>query len=481
MITLEFKFQTRRYHATKWGSSPNEGNIDWPPAPWRILRAIVHSWKTYHDGIGHDTMWPVLESMCSRDALFRLPPATQSHTRHYMPIVSHDGKSITKTEKVIDAFLVVDEPLYVMWDAEIDEGQESALREVVSDIQYLGRAESWCEARVVDEDRIPNCVPLSMGPAGGDSEITDVMAAASNATLDDLCVRTRSMHEGKKQYPDKSRIVKYTRPIKGAPALGRADQNQKITVVRYKIVGKIRPKITETVTMGDAFKRAAMSKHKRNTGDCKSSTLSGMTAGNEILKDNHAHAFFLATAEDGGVELDHMTVVSKTPFTREELDALASVKSVWSKDRRLFMPVYAGRGNLDGFTEPPPILQRSKRWVSATPYVPSRHPKTRGTGSDKRVVDGPRDQIVRELRNRGFPSATRVEVRGAREKIGRFLPAEFKKWRKGGLPGFGAYSAVIEFGEYVQGPLSLGQSSHYGLGLFRPATDPRGQESGEEG
>lgn len=482
MITLEFEFQTGRYHATKWGTSPNEGKIDWPPAPWRILRSIIHAWKTYHDDIDHDTMWPVLKGMCSHDALFCLPTATQSHTRHYMPIVSNDGKSVTKTEKVIDAFLVLDGPLYVMWDAQLDEGQKAALGAVVADIRYLGRAESWCNAQVTDEVRTPNCAPLAGGPIGGDYEIADVMAPSSDATLDDLCARTQTMHKEKKLYPDNSRIVKYARLANGHRVARPKSRDRGVEVVRYRIGGRIRPKITEAVVVCDAFKRAAMSKYKESSGDCESSTLSGKAADGKTMKGNHAHAFFLATAEGESAMLDHITVFSKTPFTREEIDALASVRLVWNKDR-MFKPVYVGRGNRGSFASPPQILESARKWVSVTPYVPNRHPKVRGKGADKRLVDGPEEQIVRELQNREFPSVSSVEVHGPREKISGFLPAEFKRWRKAGLPGFGAYSVAIEFESDVQGPMSLGHSSHYGLGLFKPATGqdakPRGRSGGE--
>ena len=477
MITLEFRFQTGRYHATEWGTSPNEGKIDWPPAPWRILRAIIHAWKTYHDDIGHDTMWPVLKSMCSHDALFCLPAATQSHTRHYMPIVSNDGKSVTKTEKIIDAFLVLDGPLYVMWDAKLDEGQRAALCAAVSDIRYLGRAESWCTARVADEVRTPNCAPLAGGSIGGDYEIADVMAPSSDATLDDLCARTQAMHKEKKLYPDNSRIVKYARLADGPRPARPRSQDPGVGIVRYRIGGRIRPKITDVVAVCDAFKRAAMSKYKKNFGDCKSGTLSGKSANGEAMQDNHAHAFFLATAEGGSAMLDHITVFSNTPFTREEIDALVSVRLVWNKDR-MFKPVYVGRGNRGSFASPPDILESAKKWVSVTPYVPNRHPKVRGKGADKRLVDGPEEQIVRELRNRRFPSVASVEVGGPRDRISGFLPAEFKRWRKAGLPGFGAYSVAIEFERDVPGPLSLGHSSHYGLGLFAPARDPDAKPQG---
>ena len=41
MITLAFRFFGGRYHATPWGHHVNEGLVEWPPSPWRLLRALL--------------------------------------------------------------------------------------------------------------------------------------------------------------------------------------------------------------------------------------------------------------------------------------------------------------------------------------------------------------------------------------------------------------------------------------------------------
>jgi len=40
VIAISFKFPAGRYHATPWGRHVNEGAVEWPPSPWRILRAL---------------------------------------------------------------------------------------------------------------------------------------------------------------------------------------------------------------------------------------------------------------------------------------------------------------------------------------------------------------------------------------------------------------------------------------------------------
>ena len=44
--TLAFRFPLGRYHANPWDRAVNEGASEWPPSPWRLLRALVATWHT---------------------------------------------------------------------------------------------------------------------------------------------------------------------------------------------------------------------------------------------------------------------------------------------------------------------------------------------------------------------------------------------------------------------------------------------------
>ena len=44
MVAIGIRFTAGRYSATPWGHQVNEGLIEWPPSPWRLLRALVAVW-----------------------------------------------------------------------------------------------------------------------------------------------------------------------------------------------------------------------------------------------------------------------------------------------------------------------------------------------------------------------------------------------------------------------------------------------------
>ena len=45
-LTITVHFDLGRYHATPWGRNVNEGTVEFPPSPWRVLRALYSVWKT---------------------------------------------------------------------------------------------------------------------------------------------------------------------------------------------------------------------------------------------------------------------------------------------------------------------------------------------------------------------------------------------------------------------------------------------------
>src|SRR5690606_40498090 len=85
-------FPTRRssdlYHATPWGSHANEAEIEWPPSPWRILRALVASWHRKLDGarFPEDALGALIDGLSASSPVYRVPAATRAHSRHYMHV-----------------------------------------------------------------------------------------------------------------------------------------------------------------------------------------------------------------------------------------------------------------------------------------------------------------------------------------------------------------------------------------------------------
>ncbi len=463
-LTLEFEFLAGQYHATSWGRNVNEGLIDWPPSPWRILRAIISAWKIYANEIEDSKVEPIIKQMCKYKVSFEIPSAIQTHTRHYMPITK-------KTEKVLDSFVMMNKGglLYAHWDdLKLEEEQKEILGKIVNKIKYLGRAESWCRVRITEQDISPNCVLLE-GNNFENKDIIDVIIPAPDATLDNLCMKVPDMYKNKKSHPDKSQFVQYVREsdcLTQIPSIHNSKKTD-VNIVRYMITGNVRPKITETIKVGDIIKRAVMSIYGKKNNGGLSETFSGKDSNRQILK-GHKHTYYLPTDEDEDKILDHITIIAKEPFNENELDALNIMNKIRYSENS-FDLAYEARGRTVDFDKIP-ILKYSKKWETVTPFVLNKHMKLKGSNKDI-VVDGPEDQLRDEIRNRFGDEikikSLRIDDAKVRMRTG-IMPIQFKRWRKERLPGFGAYSVKIEFEEEMSGPLSFGHGSHFGLGLFVP-------------
>lgn len=171
-VSIAFRFVAGRYHATPFGHHVNEGLIEWPPSPWRLLRALLS--VGYTSGIWSGDDAPpdfansLIKSLAEELPGYCLPPIIGTHTRHYMPVGVLDGKrGIEKTTLVFDTWARIEQPehqpLIATWpDTVLGPAERQMLGRLVNQLNYLGRSESWVQASVLAEDEtVPesNCVP----------------------------------------------------------------------------------------------------------------------------------------------------------------------------------------------------------------------------------------------------------------------------------------------------------------------------------
>ena len=175
-VSLAFRFVAGRYHATPYGHHVNEGLIEWPPSPWRLIRSLISvgytsgAWNS--DGPSMVAR-NLMEKLSVHLPCYHLPSAVGTHSRHYMPT----GKlnSETKIEEktlVFDTWArIEDKELVVNWrDMHLGDDELITLRILVDRLNYLGRSESWVEGRLVNGDEpIPevNCFPEQSGNMPG--------------------------------------------------------------------------------------------------------------------------------------------------------------------------------------------------------------------------------------------------------------------------------------------------------------------------
>ena len=486
MLAIKFEFTANRYHATQWGRHVNEGMSEWPPSPWRLLRAMVATWRRTLSEIPKERVISILEELSSEYPKFHLPPASTGHTRHYMPYTEGTRE---RTTLVIDSFVATcpGKPLFAVWeDMELSDQQRADLAAILCNMPYLGRAESWVEVSLVSEYPDLNSCPLEDGVLPeGDWEIARTLMPRSPVKLEDLEKETSELRRSGRIDPEGAQWWPYIRRQDCFTAFRteRArtpDRGAGATVVRFAMDGNPLPMTFDTLRWGELARRAAMAQYGRRNEGGNSENLSGKDASGKPLS-GHQHAFYLPTDENGDGRLDHLTVWTPGSMSETEFRALVSLNTLKPEGRDAVRLSYLAHGKDSDFQSVSNLFGKSMRWRSLTPYVLPRHRKFRGPRDEnglKRVVDGPEDQIWREISLR-YPKwqLTDVNICHNRERIppiqsgrsGGFRPFEFFRYRRGGgSNGGGAFNFTLEFESPICGPLALGFACHYGLGIFVP-------------
>jgi CRISPR-associated protein Csb2 len=139
-VIIRLKFPVGQYHATPWGRHVNEGAPEWPPSPWRLLRALIAVWKRTCLDLSEAQVKRVLMPL-TQPPRFQLPPHRVAHTRHYMPWEKEGPADRTL---VFDTFVSVSRctSLFIGWpDAELPAEDRSVLMRLLTNLSSLGRAE----------------------------------------------------------------------------------------------------------------------------------------------------------------------------------------------------------------------------------------------------------------------------------------------------------------------------------------------------
>src|SRR5262245_54662173 len=146
MTTIELGFPARRFHATPWGRHVNEGAVEWPPSPYRLLRSLYDAWKRKHSDASDADVEGLLRALAAEAPQYRLPAVTTSHTRSYL-----NSNTFDPTEKslIFDAFVAIrpEAKAYVSWpNVALTSGERNLLSRLLESLNYVGRSESWVSA-----------------------------------------------------------------------------------------------------------------------------------------------------------------------------------------------------------------------------------------------------------------------------------------------------------------------------------------------
>ena len=470
--TVAFRFPLGRYHATPWDRNVNEGAVEWPPSPWRILRTLVATWYTRWPELPAPVLDGLLDALGDPPA-YRTPPAAPGHTRHYLPDLNHIRGETGQTDLTLDPYLWVprDAELLVRWDADLAEEQREVLAKLVELVPYLGRAESVCEARLVDADPLVDATWWR--PSASGARTVRLLAPTRPVQRAVLELSTVEVRRRRRTVPMGTTWITYG--CEPAPVVSKAARAEpipsQVTAVRYAIVSRAPMASTQGVLLAEEVRRRvirALDGGRREV----------VGYGRALTDHQHAHWLPLPAARDDGT-LGSVLVWVPAGLTGEEVARIAATRMRHLPGRRGGDDGY----EIKGFPEMDLLLQAAgpvgmvapelcgpaRQWRSLTPYLPVRHRKPMRETLDDYLAN----DVATELRYRGLPSAT-VARRHPEDGLPDRWALPFRRYRirdrlSEGRPGLGL---VLTFAEEVHGPLVLGQLSHFGFGLFTPDTSP---------
>ena len=521
-VGLRIRFLAGVYHATPWFRYINEGAVEWPPSPWRVLRALagVGMRKLGWSDRGVPQEWGELASKLSQTLpLYIVPPATQTHTRHPMPV---PGK---KKQILMDPFVVIDRDaeLLVVWkEVELDESQRDLFERLAEGLAYLGRSESLIHAESLFEEEIHgtfNFLPVS-GTSSVSGEILRVLAPKTpqeyadyrqnvqlppeldapdvgmsiiitNTNVLSGVERTSGRSKGTLLLPPAAKWVYYE--LRGTELMENTLQREEdlkmlpqMQVGVYSIVPQSKHggggvPVSSTLVVAEAVRRKLLGAASRVFGKSEIPLLfSGHSESSRRSAEGHKHIFILPVDTDNDGILDHVLVYAKQPFgdvlpledvLRTFGLAVGDVKveGMGVPQFLVFMGAYSVEDMQERFS---PWFKSSQCWESATPYYFSRHPKKSQIAFWKR-------ELIKEIEEfHGLGKVKDVEI---------LHPKHFKMLRDGTprMTHLSTYKFIhkvgsarvrpaislalgvrIHFNKPVKGPIMLGHGAHFGLGQF---------------
>jgi CRISPR-associated protein Csb2 len=508
MVAIAFRFPAGRFHATPWGRHVNEADVEWPPSPWRILRALVATWHRKADAerFPQALLDGLVERLCQQLPTYRVPSGVRAHARHYMPMGWFKGPRID-TALVFDGFvrLAPDAELVAAWpDIDLDAEQTALLDALLRDLGFLGRAESWVEARRLDDwQGESNCIPSEIAVDTATGEVFDpvrliapvgpgeyspwrqemisahgldakrpkraqrrILATLPERLADTLRNETGDLHAAGWSSPPGARFVTYQRPydlFQRAPVAPARRKRPAATTVRLALIGKPLPRIEDALRIGEIARKAAIKQAERVNGGQVPTALSG----HDLPADNrHGHAFYLPEDADGDGHIDHILVHAPDGLGGNAVRALDRVTRLWERDGGEWQVLFEGYGTMAELADSV-YAGESRQWVSVTPYLHPWYAKKHF---------GVAEQIARECRERGLPEPEQVEIieppmRGVDGRTRR--PVHFRRFRNTRKhlrqPDTRGQFVHLAFAETVEGPLTLGFACHFGLGILRSA------------
>ncbi|HET8579394.1 MAG TPA: type I-U CRISPR-associated protein Csb2 [Nitrospiraceae bacterium] len=360
-----------------------------------------------------------------------------------------------------------------------------ALEQCLIRMTYFGRAEAF--TRIAAEPNAgtapaANCILTLVRAAGS----VPVIVPDTMAKREDIECITDEIKSVKRSLPPGARLMYALPPSRPAaiqvpvpPSVHRGTN-----FLQFAVGWNVPPNPSAVVRLTARFRGAVIKELLTSLmGDRKATwetappdvrsriaEMTGKDAQGEPIP-GHRHTEFLLWGEESAL-VRLIAWRDGRPFERNESEAIlraAERQFSWVAPPDSQAQVWKIRlVPLDGAVPRPPGFDgaASTFWQSVTPYVPPRHHLRGGKLRERESIE---HQVRRELSSRGFDAARLVAVEelGNPEWVAVHLPRK-ERSRSAFIGDRRGYRLRLRFEVPIVGPIRLGHSSSFGLGLFRP-------------
>jgi CRISPR-associated protein Csb2 len=498
-LILEQTFPLGRFHATPWKAFPyDDPHGEWPPSPWRLVRAVLaRSYQLDREVADSTEAHAILrESMVRAFAASRVtwqlplfswrgPGLRQYHPAEFKRVpasAKEPGMMAYNTTKVLDSFWVTSNGTSapMLWHFDGPDWTPPLLAHLdacLARMTYFGRAESITEIRRT-EGAPSSDEQVSLSPYRSGNSVP-VLALKPDATLAQLEATTDTPSVRDTNIPPGSRWMYAERPQRPrtSPAKRTMPEVLPTNLIQFAIGSTVLPRYKDTVRITERFRARVLACFtKLLTGNVKAKwadaspevrhaafLLSGKQHDGTAAR-GHQHASFFLCGEASAPS--RLCVWRSGPFTSDEHRAILNAASYPLPLNYKIDPWTITLVPLDKLVSTPPGLDEkpSRIWKTVTPYVPPRH-----VHDHKGRVKGGcsiNQQVADELAKRTSAIPTEINVEDAGwVKVHRKMSKDAGQTNSDKR----GYLITLTFDQPITGPISIGSSSHFGLGLFVPA------------
>lgn len=330
--TLRITLLSGRYGATPWDRSEFEGQVEYPPSPWRLLRAILHGAFLLSDERDQlpQSVAAMVEALSASHPTYHLPFGEFGQIRGFRPAYGceavaplytkgptmYNAKGQPKRRSFIDSFLQLGAgtAIHVSWPVVLSADQRALLGDCLAGLSYLGRAEYPALWQLVPSMPEANCWPDHAGTL-------KVLGSQPEGVITGLLMNPQTARDqGRPALPGQQWLNYRYCPDRPAPPMGGSAAAAVNRAVFACLSNHPFPS-TAGLAWTDRLHRALLQRAPA------SSLFSGMAAGHPLGEDQRA--WYRWHESEGAISA--LEVLSAQPFTEVESEALQKLRRLYCR------------------------------------------------------------------------------------------------------------------------------------------------------